>query len=83
MAPIAWRPSSTPRTPSFFLDGRYPHGADKYTCGMAIAITQDGRTGLSMSHVECWPHDPARESQRAGAKAAQATLLERLRRFLN
>ena len=51
---------------SFFEDGRYPNGAQKYTCGIAIAITQGGRTGLSMSHVECWPHDPLRESRRAG-----------------
>lgn len=49
---------------SFFKDGRYLHGADKYTCGIAIAITQDGRTGLSMSHVECWPHDASRERRR-------------------
>lgn len=51
---------------SFFEDGRYPDGAERYTCGIAIAITQDGRTGLSMSHVKCWPHDPARERRRAG-----------------
>lgn len=50
---------------SFFEDGRYPHGAEKYTCGIAIAITQGGRTGLSISHVECWPHDPSRERQRS------------------
>ena len=37
---------------SFFADGRYPDGAEKYTCGIAISITQGGRTGLSMSHVE-------------------------------
>ena len=49
---------------SFFEDGRYPHGAEKYICGIAIAITQGGRTGLSMSHVDCWPHDPSRESRR-------------------
>jgi hypothetical protein len=54
---------------SFFEDGRYPHGAEKYTCGIAIAITQDGRTGLSMSHVECWPHDPSRERRRAALAA--------------
>jgi hypothetical protein len=50
---------------SFFEDGRFPHGAEKYTCGIAIAVTQDGRTGLSISHVECWPHDPSRERRRA------------------
>jgi hypothetical protein len=41
---------------SFFEDGRYPDGAERYTCGIAIAVTQGGRTGLSISHVECWPH---------------------------
>jgi len=45
---------------SFFEDGRYAHGVEKYTCGIAIAITQDGRTGMNMSHIECWPHDPSR-----------------------
>src|SRR4029453_12329930 len=63
---------------SFFEDGRYPHGAQKYTCGIAIAITQASRTGLSMSHVECWPHDSTRERRRASASVAAATLLERL-----
>ena len=29
---------------SFFEDGRYPHGVEKFTCGIAIAITQGGRT---------------------------------------
>src|SRR3954453_18329672 len=62
---------------SFFEDGRYPHGAEKYTCGIAIAVTQGGRTGLSMSHVECWPHDPSRERRRA-----TTSLLHRLRNFL-
>ncbi|HLP08714.1 MAG TPA: hypothetical protein VK178_11155 [Opitutaceae bacterium] len=50
---------------SFFEDGRYAHGAEKFTCGIAISITQCGRTGLGMSHVECWPHDSSRESRRA------------------
>src|ERR1700728_946333 len=27
---------------SFFEDGRYPLGAQKYTCGIAIAVTQGG-----------------------------------------
>jgi len=67
---------------SFFADGRYPDGAEKYTCGIAIAITQDGRTGLSMSHVECWPHDPTRESRRASAVKASLSLIERLKNIL-
>ena len=67
---------------SFFEDGRYAHGAVKYTCGIAIAITQGGRTGLSMSHVECWPHDSSRERQRAVAASASASLLDRLKNLL-
>jgi hypothetical protein len=67
---------------SFFEDGRYPNGAEKYTCGIAIAITQDGRTGLSLSHVECWPHNSSRERRRASAGTASASLIERLRRIL-
>ena len=68
---------------SFFEDGRYPHGVEKYTCGIAIAITQGGRTGLSMSHVECWPHDPSRERRRIAATTASASLLDRLKNMLN
>ena len=64
---------------SFFEDGRYPHGAAKYTCGIAMAITQGGRTGMCMSHVECWPHDPTREMRRATGAAASVALLERLK----
>lgn len=67
---------------SFFEDGRYAHGLEKYTCGIALAITQDGRTGLTMSHVECWPHDPAQERRRAVATEANISLLERLKNLL-
>jgi hypothetical protein len=67
---------------SFFEDGRYPHGAEKFTCGIAIAVTQGSRTGLSMSHVECWPHDSSRERRRAAAVTASASLLEKLKNFL-
>jgi len=67
---------------SFFEDGRYPHGAEKYTCGIAIAITQGGRTGLSLSHVECWPHDPTRELRRAAAEAVDASWIARLKSLL-
>lgn len=48
---------------SFFEDGRYSNGSEKYTCGIAIAVTQNGRTGMHISHVECWPHDPALEAR--------------------
>lgn len=67
---------------SFFEDGRYPHGAEKYTCGIAIAITQGGRTGLSLSHIECWPHDPSRERRRVGFEAAQTSWFARLKNLL-
>ncbi|HZZ44376.1 MAG TPA: hypothetical protein VFE58_15685 [Tepidisphaeraceae bacterium] len=68
---------------SFFEDGRYPHGAEKYTCGIAIAITQGGRTGLSLSNVECWPHDRFRERRRAGFVAAEGSWITRLKNLLN
>src|SRR3954468_9502825 len=67
---------------SFFEDGRYPHGAEKYTCGIAIAITQGGHTGLSLSHIECWPHDPTRERRRAVTAPPSDSLLDRLKNML-
>jgi hypothetical protein len=67
---------------SFVEDGRYPDGA-KFTCGIAIAITQGGRTGLSLSHIECWPHDPSRERRRAGFEAAEASWFATLKNLLN
>jgi len=67
---------------SFFADGRYPDGTEKYTCGIAIAVTQGGRTGLSLSHVECWPHDPARERRRAFAVLREASWFGRLKNLL-
>ncbi len=51
---------------SFFDNGRYPHGIEKYLCGISIAVTQGGRTGLSIGHVPCWPHDETLEQRRAG-----------------
>ena len=65
---------------SFFEDGRYPHGAEKYTCGIAIAVTQGGRTGMNITHVECWPHDSSRESRRASVDGP--SLIERLKNIL-
>jgi hypothetical protein len=35
-----------------------------FICSICIAVTQGGRTGLSMSYVKCWPHDPFREGRR-------------------
>jgi len=67
---------------SFFQDGRYANGAEKYTCGIAIAVTQGGRTGMSMSNVECWPHDPSREGRRGVAEATGVSLPHRLKNLL-
>lgn len=67
---------------SFFLDGRYPDGTERYTCGIAIAVTQEGRTGLGMSHVSCWPHDRSRENRRSAAEAYRLSLLERFKLLL-
>lgn len=65
---------------SFFADGRYPDGTERHTCGIAIAISQSGRTGLSLLHIECWPHDPARERRRSGA--AVRSFVDRFKKFL-
>ncbi len=67
---------------SFFLDGRYPDGADKYTCGIAIAMAQDGRIGMSMCHVACWPHDPKRERRRIVPVQESKSILARIRNLL-
>ena len=67
---------------SFFPDGHYADGVEKYTCGVAIAITQGGRTGLSLSHVDCWPHDPSREIRSVRAAKKEASLVARLRHLL-
>jgi hypothetical protein len=50
---------------SFFENGRYSEGVEKFICSIAVAITQGGRTGMSVSQVECWPHNSSRERQRA------------------
>lgn len=68
---------------SFIEDGRFRYyDADKFVCGIAIAVTQGGRTGMSMSHVECWPHDPSRESSRSSANLAPVALTARLKKLL-
>ena len=46
---------------SFILDGRYPDGSCRYICCIAIALTQDRRSGMYLSHAPCWPHDPSKE----------------------
>jgi hypothetical protein len=63
---------------SFFEDGLYPNGAQKYACGIAVAVTQGDRTGVATSQVQCWPHDASRDKPRGGAAVAQVSLLERL-----
>ena len=67
---------------SFFPDGRYPDGADKYTCGIAIAIAQGGRIGMGMCYVACWPHDPSREHKRVVAVQERKSVLARIRKLL-
>jgi len=68
---------------SFFEDGHYPDGADKFTCGIAIAITQGNRTGLSLSHIDCRPHDRSRELRRAGFETAEASWIDRFIKQFN
>lgn len=63
---------------TFLPDGRFPDGTERFTCIIAIAISQAGRTGLSVGHVHCWPHDGLRESRRADAADAGARLFRRL-----
>lgn len=67
---------------SFFLDGRYPDGADKYTCGIAVAISQGGRIGMGMCYVACWPHDPRRERRRCIAAPERLTFWTRISKLL-
>ena len=67
---------------SFFPDGRYPDGTDKYTCGIAIAIAQGGRVGMSMCYVASWPHDPRRERRRATGVTERKSILARIRNLL-
>ena len=66
---------------SYFGDGRYPHGAERYMCGVAIGITQDGRLGMGMCHVECWPHDSIHEQRRNGTASTSDWMLRRLGRL--
>ena len=48
---------------TFTRDGFFPSGAVRYICTIAIAITQDRRTGMYLDHVRCWPHDYSKESR--------------------
>lgn len=73
---------------SFILDGRYPDGLCRYICGIAIAITQDRRTGMFLSHVSCWPHDPYKELRSSRfidhtVPSEPITVLDKLRRIIN
>jgi hypothetical protein len=50
---------------SFFENGYcYADGTPMCICSISIAVTQGGRTGMSISHVQCRPHDPLREERR-------------------
>jgi hypothetical protein len=68
---------------SFFPDRRYPDGVDRYTCGIAIAISQGGRIGMSMCYCACWPHDPKRELRRAVAAPERLSFWARIRNLLS
>jgi len=50
---------------SFFDDGRFHNGKDRFTCGICLAMTGGGKFGLHMVHVSCWPHDPLLERRRS------------------
>lgn len=67
---------------AFDVNGHYPDGADKYTCNVVVAISQCGQTVSATRSVECWAHDPARESRRAGTWTTRLTLFDRLKRLL-
>ena len=67
---------------SFFENGSYERSIEKYTCGVAIAITQEGRTGLSMSHIQCWPHDSSRERRRVAGAALSESMLGKINKLL-
>jgi hypothetical protein len=56
---------------SFTFDNRYPSGAYKYKCHVAIAVTQDGRTGMHLASTECWPHDSSRAKRRLQSPGAE------------
>ena len=68
---------------SYFEDGRYPSGSKKYTCGISIAVTQDGRTGMYICHVACWPHDTRMERRSTRFKPTpKPRFLERVKGIL-
>jgi len=67
---------------SFFQDGRYSDGTQKYTCGISIAIVQGRRVGMNMWYVSCWPHDERRENRRAVPVREQKSFFSRLRDLL-
>ncbi len=68
---------------SFFEDGRYPSGNKKFTCGISVAVTQNGRTGMYICHVACWPHDSRQESRSTRFKSPQNLgLVERIKGML-
>ena len=72
---------------SFFPDGRYPDGSSRYICGIAIALTQDRRTGMYLCHVSCWPHDPYKERRSSrfidlAVPSGSKTIIGKLRQIL-
>jgi hypothetical protein len=67
---------------SFFPDGRYPDGTQKYTCGISVAMAQGGRVGMNMWYISCWPHDERRERRRSVGTYEHRSVLQRLRNLL-
>ncbi|NUQ67819.1 MAG: hypothetical protein HUU18_06015 [Phycisphaerales bacterium] len=67
---------------SFIANGRFSDGADKYISCVSVAVKQGSRVGMSMSHVECWPHEPTRERRRHLDGVMQATMLGWFKRLL-
>ena len=73
---------------TFIQDGRYDDGSMRYTCTVAIAITQDRRTGMYLSHVRCWPHDYSKELKStrrpdSDKKTGSPSIMVRLNNILN
>ena len=68
---------------TFYENGCYPSGPTKYRCCISIAVTQNGRTGLGFRQVDCWSHNPKRESRRATAVEEHIGFVQRLKSLLS
>src|SRR5262249_23681276 len=68
---------------TFSSAGRYADGADKFNCRISIVVSKNGRFGLSVMDVYCWPHDPTRERRRVTAQPARFSIIDWLKNLLN